>query len=120
MIRFQNPEWLLLLLIVPVLIHRKGSPRVNRPAALVTDVCLTVGKKSWLLPPKTWKGTFTLHEILGDEVLAGFGVGELQKVSLELPELLEELGYATGDGPGTEPRNFDDEARAASPEAEAR
>ena len=80
----------------PVLVHRKGSPRVKRPAGFVTDVCLTVGKKSWLLPPKTWKGTFTLHEILGDEVLAGFGVGELEKVSIEIPDLLVKDGKQRG------------------------
>jgi len=72
----------------PVLIHRKGPPRVKQPAQFVTDVCLPVGKQAWLMPEHIWKGEITRHDVLGDEVLAAFGMGSPEKTTMELPALL--------------------------------
>jgi effector-binding domain-containing protein len=71
-----------------VLIHHKGPPRTKRPEAFVTDVCLTVGKKAWAMPKGTWEGDFFVKEIIADEILAAYGIGDHIKTSTELPEVL--------------------------------
>ncbi len=81
------------------LVHRKGPPRVKRPAAYLTDVCFPVSKKAWVMPKADWKGEFFLDQIAGDEVLAAFGVGPLKKTSVELPRLL----YAEAKKQGRKP-----------------
>lgn len=70
------------------LIHRKGPPKARNPKQYVTDVCLSVHKKAWLMPKSDWKGKFFLHEVWADEVLAAYGIGDHVKLSEELPKLL--------------------------------
>jgi len=72
----------------PVLIHEKGPPRVKAPGRLVTAVCLPVGKRAWVMPEGTWTGELFVKQVVGDEVLAAFGVGDVIKNTGELPGLL--------------------------------
>ena len=48
-------------------------------------------------------------------LLRGINVGTAKRVAMaDLRLLFEELGYTTGDGPGTEPRDFSKEAEGSS------
>jgi len=74
---------------VPVLVHRKGPPKVKNPARYVTDVCLPVTNKAWHLPKSTWsKKGFFLFERIGDEFLRVFGVGDYAKNTPVMAALL--------------------------------
>jgi len=72
------------------LIHRKGPPQVTQPAQYLTEVCLPVDNQAWLkLKASKWTGgDFFLGELADQRVVAGYGIGELQKVTAELPRLL--------------------------------
>lgn len=74
----------------PVLVHHRGPPEVKNPAGYVTDVCLSVSKKVWVMDKGLWKGEFTLYDDEGDEVLAAFGIGDPAKNTPELAKLLTE------------------------------
>lgn len=71
-----------------MLVHRKGPPAMRKPEQYVTEVCLPVDNKAWVLPEATWKGAFTLFERTGDEFLRVFGVGDYEKNTPELAGLL--------------------------------
>jgi len=74
----------------PFLVHHRGPPQVKNPAGYVTDVCLSVSKKVWVMDKSLWKGEFTLYDDEGDEVLAAFGIGDPAKNTPELARLLAE------------------------------
>lgn len=81
----------------PMLVHRTGPPRVTRPAGFVTDVCLPLSDKSWTKKTKAWgKQKISLTALGGTEVLAGWGIGPLDKVTVELAGKLRKEARARG------------------------
>lgn len=70
------------------LIHQKGPPEVKRPAGFVTDVCWPVGKDALLLPDSMWQGEVYLRGIIADEVLMGYGYGDVVQATNEISALL--------------------------------
>jgi hypothetical protein len=85
-----------------VLIHRKGPPQVKRPEQYVTDVCLPIDAKAWLtLSASEWKGAFFLNELADQRVIAAYGIGDLDKTTVELPKLLVEAAKQRAQGAGS-------------------
>ena len=70
----------------PLMIYKKGPPRVKKPKKWVTQVCFPVNLKAPKKPKK--KGKLTIRALKPGQALAAYGVGEYAKKAPELAALL--------------------------------
>jgi effector-binding domain-containing protein len=70
----------------PLMIYKKGPPKVKKPKKWVTQVCFPVNLKAPKKPRK--KGKLTIMPIKPGQALAAYGVGEYDKKAPELAALL--------------------------------
>ena len=70
----------------PMMIYKKGPPRVKKPKKWVTQVCFPVNLKAPKKPKK--KGKLTIRALKPGQALAAYGVGEYAQKAPELAALL--------------------------------
>jgi effector-binding domain-containing protein len=70
----------------PIMIYKKGPPRVKKPKKWVTEVCFPVNLEAPKKPKK--KGKLTIRALEAGQALAAYGVGEYDKKVPELAALL--------------------------------
>lgn len=66
------------------LFHKQGPPQLKNPDKYETHVCFPVSRQAWVKPKSVWQGEFFLDQIVGDEILAGFAVGDIEQTTPEL------------------------------------
>jgi effector-binding domain-containing protein len=70
----------------PMMIYKKGPPKVKKPKRWVTEVCFPVNLQAPKKPKK--KGKLTIRALKSGQALAAYGVGEYDKKAPELAALL--------------------------------
>ena len=70
----------------PIMIYKKGPPKVKKPKKWITEVCFPVNLEPPKKPQK--KGKLTIRALQAGQALAAYGVGEYAKKAPELAALL--------------------------------
>jgi len=70
----------------PMMIYKKGPPRVKKPKKWVTEVCFPVNLEAPKKPQK--QGKLTIRALKAGQALAAYGVGEYDQKAPELAALL--------------------------------
>jgi effector-binding domain-containing protein len=70
----------------PIMIYKKGPPKVKKPKKWVTQVCFPVNLEAPKKPQK--KGKLIIRALKAGQALAAYGLGEYDKKAPELAALL--------------------------------